>query len=241
MIVIGANSEVAIACIDEILASGKNFPEVFLFTSSKENSLRLVDHFFAKYEQACTVVEWDFTQSPNYSQIAHIQSDILICASGYLGKQPSESLENPEDISKIMDINYSGAVLLISHFASKMMKNRSGTIIGISSVAGERGRMTNFFYGSAKAGFTTFLDGLRNFLYPHQVHVITVKPGFMATKMTEGLNLPQALTASPKVAAKAIINAWKKKKNTVYILPIWRLIMFIIRNIPEFIFKKMKL
>lgn len=122
-----------------------------------------------------------------------------------------------------------------------MERQRFGAIIGLSSVAGDRGRQSNFIYGSSKAGFTAYLSGLRNYLFDKKVHVLTVKPGFMDTKMTEGLPLNPKLTASPKQAAAHIYKAYKKQKNIAYVLPIWGFIMLIIKNIPEFIFKKMKL
>ena len=114
-------------------------------------------------------------------------------------------------------------------------------MIVLSSVAGDRGRQSNFIYGSAKAAMTAYLSGLRNYLYSRKVHVMTVKPGFMETKMTEGLPLNPMLTATPKQAATAIYNAYKKRKNVAYVLPVWAIIMMIIRNIPEFIFKKLKM
>lgn len=122
-----------------------------------------------------------------------------------------------------------------------MEARRGGTIIALSSVAGDRGRQSNFIYGSAKAGFTAYLSGLRNYLFDKKVHVLTVKPGFMATKMTEGLPLNPKLTATPKQAANSIYKAYKSRKDVAYVLPIWWLIMMIIKNIPEFIFKKLKL
>src|SRR5690606_12784913 len=116
-----------------------------------------------------------------------------------------------------------------------------GTIVGISSVAGERGRQSNYLYGSAKAGFTAYLSGLRNALFSDNVHVVTVLPGFVYTKMTENLNLPKLLTAQPSEVADAIYAAVQKKKNTIYVRWFWKWIMLIIKCIPEFIFKKLKL
>ena len=108
-------------------------------------------------------------------------------------------------------------------------------------MAGERGRATNYVYGSAKAGFTAFLSGLRNRLVKHGVHVVTVLPGFVATRMTEGMDLPARLTAQPSEVANAIAHAVERKKDVVYVRPIWWLIMMIIRNIPERVFKRMKI
>ena len=122
-----------------------------------------------------------------------------------------------------------------------MEQRGSGTIIGVSSVAGERGRASNYIYGSAKAGFTAFLSGLRNRLRKSGVTVITVKPGYVRTRMTEGLNLPAVLTADPDELARAIRNAHRKKRLVVYYRPIWRLIMFVIRCLPESVFTRMRL
>ena len=153
----------------------------------------------------------------------------------------ADGLYNDINTTKIIDINYAKLVPLMNYFAQKFEAKRSGTIIGLSSVAGERGRQSNFIYGSAKAGFTAYLSGLRNYLYDKKVNVLSVIPGFMATKMTEGMPLNPKLTASPKQAANCIYKAYKNKKNVVYVLPIWWVIMMIIRNIPEFIFKRLKL
>ena len=105
----------------------------------------------------------------------------------------------------------------------------------------ERGRATNYVYGSAKAGFTAFLSGLRNRLAKKGVHVVTVLPGFVATKMTEGMNLPIKLTAHPTRVADAIFKSVINQKNVIYHKLVWMLIMLVVRNIPEFLFKKVKL
>ncbi|HEY2727571.1 MAG TPA: SDR family NAD(P)-dependent oxidoreductase, partial [Parafilimonas sp.] len=118
---------------------------------------------------------------------------------------------------------------------------KNGTIVGISSVAGERGRQSNYIYGSAKAGFTAYLSGLRNRLYHDNVHVLTVLPGFVNTKMTAELNLSPLLTASPEQVADAVETAIRKKKNVIYVKWFWKWIMKIIKNIPEGMFKKKKL
>ena len=123
--------------------------------------------------------------------------------------------------------NYLGLVSIFGEIANRMEKRGSGTIIGVSSVAGDRGRASNYIYGSAKAGFAAFLSGLRNRLFQKNVRVITVKPGFVRTKMTEGLDLPGMLTASPDELAHAIHRADRKNKLVVYYRPVWRLIMLI--------------
>ncbi|MTI38749.1 SDR family oxidoreductase [Fulvivirga lutimaris] len=166
--------------------------------------------------------------------------DICICVFGYLGDQ-TEAENNWDEAKSIMSINYIGAASILEEVAKKMTDKKTGTIVGISSVAGERGRQSNYFYGSSKAGFTAYLSGLRNRLFHKGIHVLTVKPGFIDTKMTAGMDLPKPLTASPLQVAKAIAKAARKKKNTIYVLSMWRLIMYIIKTIPEGIFKKLKL
>ena len=117
----------------------------------------------------------------------------------------------------------------------------SGTIIGISSVAGDRGRGSNYIYGASKSGLTAFLSGLRNSLWNTGVQVLTVKPGFVRTRMTEHLKLPSHLTAAPEQVARAIIRAQAAGKNVIYVPSVWRAVMMIIRLLPEPIFKRTRL
>ena len=166
--------------------------------------------------------------------------DITICLFGYLGDQKKAETDWNE-ARTIIESNYTGAVSILNVVAAKYKTLGKGMIVGFSSVAGERGRQSNFIYGSAKAGFTAYLSGLRNSLYPAGVHVMTVKPGFMYTKMTKGLKLPPSLTAKPDAVAKKVVRAIDSRKNVIYVMGIWRLIMLVIRSIPEFIFKKLKL
>ncbi len=241
MIVLGSTSEVAQAFVEKALQEGEKFEKIYLITSNKETTERFAKHLEVKFLQQSELLELNLLQDINYTKLDHIQSNLLFCATGFLGEGTEEGLYNDKNTRKIIDINYAKLVPLINYFAQKMESKRAGTIIGLSSVAGERGRQSNFIYGSAKAAFTAYLSGLRNYLFDKKVHVMTVKPGFMATKMTEGLPLNSALTASPKQAADYIFKAYKKQKNNIYVLPIWGIIMMIIRNIPEYIFKKMKL
>lgn len=164
----------------------------------------------------------------------------VVCVVGCLGDQQKAEQDFTET-KKIIDANYTGCVSILNIFANSFEKRKTGFIIGISSVAGDRGRQSNYIYGSAKAGFSAYLSGLRNRLSRSGVDVITVKPGFVNTKMTEGMDLPPLLTAQPEEVAADIYNAWKKGKDIIYTKWFWRYLMFIIRNIPERIFKKLKL
>ena len=165
---------------------------------------------------------------------------IAVCAVGLMGQQ-EENERDPEAARRVMRSNYEGPASILAVLANRFEERGNGTLVGISSVAGERGRATNYVYGSAKAGLTAFLSGLRNRLAKRGVHVVTVLPGFVATRMTEAMDLPARLTAQPEEVADAIARAVEKKKDVVYVRPVWRVIMLIIRNIPERIFKRMKL
>ena len=118
--------------------------------------------------------------------------------------------------------------ILANHFEQK----RKGFICALSSVAGDRGRQSNYLYGSAKGGLTTYLQGLRNRLYHSGVQVITVKPGFVDTRMVFGkAKLP--LVASPEAVARDIYRAVKSRKNVVYVPWFWRVIMFWYARFPK--------
>ena len=241
MIVIGSNSEVAQSFVEKVLSEGERFAKIYLLSSDPTAAEKFAQHINVKYLQESEIINLDLTGEIDYKKLVHVDANLLICAAGYLGKDTQEGLYDDRNTSKIVDINYSKLIHVINYFAEKMELRRNGTIVGLSSVAGDRGRQSNFIYGSAKAGFTAYLSGLRNYMHSKNVHVLTVKPGFMATKMTEGMPLNPKLTASPKQAADYIYKAYKRKKNVAYVLPVWALIMLIIRNIPEFIFKKLKL
>ncbi len=165
---------------------------------------------------------------------------VAVCAVGYMGDQ-AESVADPGKAALVLRSNFEGPASILAHLANAMAARGSGVIVGISSVAGERGRQSNYVYGSAKAGFTAFLDGMRHRLAPTGVHVVTVKPGFVATAMTEGLDLPEKLTAQPDEVAAAIRTAVARRRNTVWVRPVWRWIMAIIRAVPEPVFKRTKL
>ncbi len=161
----------------------------------------------------------------------------VVMVAGLLGDQ-QQAVADTAHADAIMATNYNGPARLLLAAARRMT---GGTIIGISSVAGDRGRASNFVYGSAKAGFSTFLSGLRNAHFKTGLHVLTVKPGFVATKMTAAMNLPPLLTAQPAAVADAIIKAQLRGRNVIYTKPVWWLIMTIIRHIPEVIFKRLSL
>lgn len=180
----------------------------------------------------------DFESHGSFYNALETKPDAVICVFGYMSDQ-MEARTDFKEAHRTIDINFTGAVSILNIVAEDFEKRGHGAIAGISSVAGDRGRQSNYIYGCAKAGFTAYLAGLRNRLAKSGVHVMTVKPGFCRTKMTENLELPAALTADPEQVANAVFHGMEKKRNEIYILWMWRWIMLIIRHIPEFIFKKM--
>lgn len=167
------------------------------------------------------------------------QLEGVLLAFGELGDQTQAAIDFDE-AHRIIVSNYTGACSILTHCANYFGKMQKGFIIGISSVAGDRGRQSNYVYGSAKAGLTVFLQGLRNRLFHSGVRVITVKPGFVDTAMTfDKPGLP--LVASPKYVGERIVKALDHSSDEIYLPWFWRIIMFIVRNVPEFIFKRLKL
>ncbi|WP_141693116.1 SDR family oxidoreductase [Thioclava sp. SK-1] len=165
---------------------------------------------------------------------------VVVCAVGTMNEQ-GRSEQEPDLASLDMRSNFEGPALVLGAIANRFETRGRGTIVGISSVAGDRGRATNYIYGAAKAGFSAFLSGLRNRLTGTGVHVITVKPGFVATRMTDGLDLPEKLTAAPSELGEAIFSAVQKGRNVIYVRRVWWLVMTIICAIPEAIFKKLRI
>jgi decaprenylphospho-beta-D-erythro-pentofuranosid-2-ulose 2-reductase len=162
-----------------------------------------------------------------------------ILCFGYLDDQ-KHAQHDFKIARRTIDVNYTGAVSILELFAGHFEEHKKGFICAVSSVAGDRGRQSNYFYGSAKAGLTAYLQGLRNRLYRAGVAVTTVKPGFVDTKMT--FAKPNLMLVAPaEKAAKDIVKAALKGKDVVYTPWFWRYIMLIIQHVPEAIFKRLKL
>lgn len=166
--------------------------------------------------------------------------EVVICLFGYLGDQQQAQRDFAE-AQRIIETNFTGAVSILNIVANDFERRGTGSIIGVSSVAGDRGRASNYYYGSAKAALTTYLSGLRNRLAGSNVHVLTVRPGFVATRMTQGMKLPPLLTATPERVARDVYRAYTQRKDAIYTIWPWRLIMLAIRAIPEPLFKRLSL
>jgi decaprenylphospho-beta-D-erythro-pentofuranosid-2-ulose 2-reductase len=165
-------------------------------------------------------------------------SGVVLCF-GYLGEQ-SAAQKDPAEARRVLDTNLVGAVSILSLLANHLEGKRAGFLCALSSVAGDRGRQSNYVYGAAKAGLTVFLQGLRNRLFASGVTVTTIKPGFVDTPMTWG-RPGLFLVASPQAAARSIVKAVLKGEDLAYVPRFWRPVMLLIRLIPEKIFKRMRL
>jgi len=196
-----------------------------------------------RYGVKCTLHTFDaldFGSHTDFYNSLLPKPDVTVYVIGYMNDN-EKVITDWEESLRTINTNYTGAVSILNLVAADYALRKSGTIIGISSVAGNRGRQSNYIYGSAKSAFTAYLSGLRNKLYHDKVHVMTVLPGFVYTKMTEHLKLPPLLTANPENVAAAIYNGVRSKKDILYVKWFWRYIMLIITSIPEAIFKKKKL
>ncbi len=234
LLVLGGSSDIAIALASRFAKEGFH---VYMAGRNVSLLTKLAKDFSIRYGIKAVPLKFDaldFNSHKRFYTDLRIKPVGVLCAVGYIGDQKKAEKDFME-WKKIIDINYTGCVSILNIIASDMEKRKEGFIIGISSVAGDRGRATNYFYGSAKAAFTTYLAGLRNRMIANKrnVQVITVKPGFVNTKMTEDMDLPELLTAEPEEVARDIYNAYKKGKNIVYTKWFWKYIMMVIKVLPD--------
>ena len=240
VLILGAASDMAVAIAEKFASRG------YFLQLAARNANRLAplkSDVSIRYNSSAQLLEFDalaFDTHKSFFENLSPKPDVTICVFGLLGDHDA-ALKDWRQASKIIDTNYTGAVSVLNVAAEYYATQKKGVMAGVSSVAGERGRQSNYLYGSAKAGFTAYLSGLRNRMYHLGVHVVTIQPGFVYTRMTQDLSLPPLLTANPKLVAATVYKAVTGKKNVVYVKWFWRWIMLVIRTIPEFIFKKLKL
>jgi decaprenylphospho-beta-D-erythro-pentofuranosid-2-ulose 2-reductase len=165
--------------------------------------------------------------------------DVAYLAHGILGDQ-AEAEQDFNSAAQILYTNLMAPVSLLTWLANFCVQRHSGVLAVLSSVAGDRGRKSNYIYGSSKAGLSAFLAGLRNRVDREGVTILTIKPGPTRTAMTVAMPKSEKFADVDSVA-ESIVNAIEKKKDVLYVLFQWQPIMFVIRNIPESIFKKLNL
>lgn len=163
----------------------------------------------------------------------------LFVALGLMPEQAA-SAADPALLGRVIETNFTAVAQLLTRFAPFYEARRTGQVVVLGSVAGDRGRYSNYIYGSAKAGLHAYLQGYRARLYHAGVPVTTVKPGFIDTAMTWGLKLPPLPMASPEACAEACREAAARGRAVVYVPRLWWLVMTIIRHVPETIFRRLK-
>ncbi|MCB9168848.1 MAG: SDR family oxidoreductase [Flavobacteriales bacterium] len=240
VLVLGAGSDAATALARVFAAHGH---PLVLAGRDLPALEALASRITEEHEVDCHAVAFDAEAVKDHAAFYAAQDPrpgIVVCAFGWL---PDQGLaeERPEMGLRAITVNYTGAVSILEEAARDLEQRGAGCIIAFSSVAGDRGRASNYFYGSAKAGLTAYLSGLRNRLFASGVHVLTVKPGFMRTRMTAGMPLPGLLTADPDRVARQVYTAYRRKRNVIYTLGRWRWLMCVIRLIPEGLFKRLHL
>ncbi|MEZ5753030.1 MAG: SDR family oxidoreductase [Paracoccaceae bacterium] len=240
ILILGARSDMARACAQRFAREGY---DIQLAARDPETLQPDAQDLRVRHGVTVSLHAFDALDSAGFPEFLDglpVLPNVVLCAVGAMGVQ-ADSQDDPSKAAAVLRANFEGPALILGLIANRFEARDSGTIIGISSVAGDRGRASNYVYGAAKAGFTAFLSGLRNRLSKGKVRVVTVKPGFVATKMTEGMDLPARLTAQPDAVADAIWNALQKGKDVIYVKGLWRIIMTIIRLLPEAVFKKTSL
>jgi decaprenylphospho-beta-D-erythro-pentofuranosid-2-ulose 2-reductase len=241
ILVLGANSDVAHAFSKKIARAES--ANLYLASRNMEILEKKANDIRLRNNVNVETLSFDAADSKAFKSLYDAldpKPDGVLVAFGYLGDQ--EKAQNDfDEAEKIIKTNFTCAAAILEIIARDFEKRGHGFIIGISSVAGERGRKSNYFYGAAKGALSIYLSGLRNRLAGRGVQVITVLPGFIDTKMTENMDLPEKLTASPDEVAEDIYKAFKKNRDIVYTKWFWRWIMAVIKSIPESIFKRMSL
>lgn len=252
MVVLGASSEIAIAVIREFADTGswrfslcgRNMTvlEKTAVELTATHGCQCSCHYFdSGMPNADMKILWQ-RLTAEADQVCESDEnscsgvDTLFCAAGYLGNQQWAE-HDPAEGEEIMRSNCTGLMPLVSAAASYFEERRHGCIMVITSVAGDRGRCSNYFYGASKAAMSAFLSGLRVRLYQSGVSVVDIRPGYVRTRMVAGRKLPPYITASTETVARDIVRAWHTRPAVLYTMWLWRYIMCVTRHIPDFIFK----
>jgi NAD(P)-dependent dehydrogenase (short-subunit alcohol dehydrogenase family) len=241
LLLVGATSDIGRATALRYAEAGWR---VLLAARNLEAAQREADDIATRTGAAIGVHRLDILDAQRFPAFADelpALPDTVACVVGELGEQVRAQTDL-DHATLLLRTNFEGPALLLGLFAERFLARGSGVLIGVSSVAGDRGRGSNYAYGAAKAGFTAFLSGLSNRLAPSGVKVLTVKPGFVRTRMTAGLKLPPLLTAEPEEVGRAIFAAAEiGRADVIYVRPVWRMVMGVIGLIPEPVFKRLRL
>lgn len=242
ILVCGATSAIAQAWMRLLAPKGASF---FLVARNELHLESVANDLIARGAKAVYAESANLDDTANHPALLERAATLLggldcaFIAHGFLGDQ--SACERDFSLAAAsLQTNFISAASLVGWFANYFVAQYRGTIAVISSVAGDRGRKSNYVYGSAKAGLNAFLDGVRNRVDRDGVHVLTIRPGFVATPMTA--HLPKGpLFATPDKIAHDIQGAIAGRRDVLYTPWYWRWIMAIVRSIPEWKFKRMNL
>jgi decaprenylphospho-beta-D-erythro-pentofuranosid-2-ulose 2-reductase len=189
-----------------------------------------------------TVLEFDARDRSGHGALverafADGDIDVALLAFGILGEQ-ERAEQDADHAVDIATVNYTAAVSLGVPLAAALRRQGHGALVVLSSVAGERPRRSNFVYGSSKAGLDAFATGLGDALHGSGVHVLVVRPGFVATRMTAHLD-PAPLATTPEAVAAAVVDGLRRRKETVWVPPALRLVMSVLRHLPRAVFRRL--
>ncbi|OJA77845.1 short-chain dehydrogenase [Burkholderia ubonensis] len=243
ILIVGATSAIATACARKWASEGAR---LFLVARNGERLDQVADDLRARGASLTECHRLDIDDlGAHADMLAHCAQalgklDIVLVAPGTLPDQNACEAD-PTIAVREFNTNAVSLIALLTPLANVLAAQGSGTLAVISSVAGDRGRGSNYLYGSAKAALSAFCEGLRARLFKVGVHVVTIKPGFVATPMTEGMPLPGPLVAVPEKVATDIVRAIDRQTNVLYTPWFWTGIMLIIRSIPQRIFKRLSL
>jgi len=243
ILIIGATSAIATACArlwakDDAAFFLVGRDSTKLQSTADDLSARSSSEVHTEIIDLCDFGSHDAMLERCFSTLKHV--DIALIAHGTL---PDQAAVEKDTNVAVQEFNNNGlsTIAMLTPLANRMEQQGHGTIAVISSVAGDRGRQSNYLYGAAKASVTTFCEGLRARLFKKGVHVLTIKPGFVDTPMTQGLTLPGLLVSSPEKVAKCITKGVYRNSNTIYTPFFWAAIMLVIKTIPTTIFKRLSL
>jgi decaprenylphospho-beta-D-erythro-pentofuranosid-2-ulose 2-reductase len=243
ILIIGATSGIASACAREWAARGAS---LFLVGRDAGRLEALASDLRVRGGGAVHSHPMDALDLPAHGAmldacVAQLGGlDVALIAHGTLPDQAACERDPALALREIMT-NGSSVVALLTLLANRFEQQRAGMLAVITSVAGDRGRPSNYVYGSAKAQVSVFCEGLRARLFKAGVSLTDIRPGFVATAMTRGLPLPGPLVASPEAVARRIVAGVERRKDVLYTPAFWALIMLVIRCIPRFVFKRLKL
>jgi len=242
VLIIGATSAIAQEVAKLYAAQGS---QLFLVARDKQKLEQVAQDLLVRGVSAVDSLALDLVNIEQHDTLVNKAAeklgniDIVLIAHGTLPDQKLCETSITQTLYELQ-VNLLSTVSLLTILANLFEKQRGGCIAVISSVAGDRGRQSNYIYGAAKGGLSIFLQGLRNRLTKAGVSVLTIKPGFVITPMTAEFK-KGFLWAQPRQVAEAIVTAIHKRKSLVYVPWFWRWIMVIIRAIPESIFKRLSL